>query len=99
VNTLGIRSRLKTERLREFARIEDIVGFVLVEHLVQFSDGSVGPSRHPYHRPGEHPVLRLRSELLGDEFNELFSGRRIGSGRGVPCLIPGSFTLRQQSAR
>jgi len=44
-----------------------------------------------------HPHIRLRSELLSNEFNELFSCRRIRSRRNVPCLIPGAFAIRQQN--
>jgi hypothetical protein len=80
-DAFGVRSRLEAECLREFRRIEDVVEFVLVEHLVQFTDSRIKPSRQPEHGPREDSILRLRAELLGDEFNELLSGRRISGFR------------------
>src|SRR5438105_4583226 len=94
VYAFGVRRRLKMERLGEFRRIEDVVEFVLVEHLVQFTYCLVEPSSHPEHRPGEDTVLRFSPELVGGEFNELLSRRRIGGSRNVPGLIPGALVVR-----
>src|SRR4030081_3288796 len=92
-DAFGVRSRLEAECLREFRRIEDVVEFVLVEHLVQFTDSRIKPSREPEHGPREDSILRLRAELLGDEFNELLSGRRISGRRNVACFFSGAFAF------
>jgi hypothetical protein len=85
------------ERPYEFCRIEKVVEFVLIEHLVQFPDSGIEPSRDPDHGTSENAVLRWHSELARDELNELLSGRRIGGGRDVPSLVPGVFAVRQQN--
>jgi len=76
-----------------------VVEFVLVKHLVQFSGRSYRTTCHPEHRPRVSTwYFGCVPKLLGYEFNEVFPGRRIGSSRNVPCLIPGA-SLSASSTR
>ena len=93
MDAFRIRGWLKVEGFREFRRIEDVVGFVLIEHLVQFPNSLIKPTCGPDHRPGEDSVLRRLPKLVRDEFYELLARRRVGSSRNMPGLVPGTFAI------
>src|ERR1700730_12635367 len=63
LDSVGVGGWLIMKCLTEFRRIEHIGVFVLIEHLVQFPNRRIKPSREPEHRSSENTVPWLRSEL------------------------------------